>query len=201
MVGWERILWAIAAGVFMSGVFSVLANISLLEHYGKRTYDLDLGRGVTMRHYSVDEKARQRIRRGTLIFFLLVAVLIFACAWTVIGAMPGTRDMYAVPPSSTPEVTPMPADTPALTPGPLLTPTATAPATPSPTVTKPRPSPTLMPPSEVMTYTVQAGDTLSEIAAEFGVTVDAIVEANDIEDLSLIQVGQVLAIPSPELKE
>jgi len=74
-------------------------------------------------------------------------------------------------------------------------PTPTAPATPSPTVPAP------MPPSEVITYTIQAGDTLSGIAAEFGVTVDAIAEANDIEDPSLIRVGQVLVIPGPGPRE
>ena len=119
MVWWERIFWAIASGVGISGMFSVFVYISLLEHYAKHIYDQDLGRGVTMRHYSVDEKARQRIRRGTLIFFLVVAVLILAGAWTLFGGMYSARDMYAVPPSSTPEVTPMPADTPALTPFPL----------------------------------------------------------------------------------
>lgn len=73
--------------------------------------------------------------------------------------------------------------------------------TPSPAAIESRPSPTLMPPSEVITYTVRAGDALSEIAAEFGVTVDAIAEANDIEDPSLIRVGQVLVIPSPGPRE
>lgn len=53
------------------------------------------------------------------------------------------------------------------------------------------------PAAEVITYTVQAGDTLAKIAAEFGVTVEAIVEANGIEDPSLINVGQVLVIPQP----
>jgi len=53
------------------------------------------------------------------------------------------------------------------------------------------------PAAGVITYTVQAGDTLGKIAAEFGVTVEAIVEANDIEDPSLISVGQVLVIPQP----
>jgi len=51
------------------------------------------------------------------------------------------------------------------------------------------------PAAEVITYTVQAGDTLGGIAAEFGVTVEEIVEANDIEDPSLIKVGDVLMIP------
>jgi len=47
------------------------------------------------------------------------------------------------------------------------------------------------------TYAVQPGDTLGEIAAKFGVTMEAIVEANNIEDPDLIFPGQVLVIPSP----
>lgn len=47
------------------------------------------------------------------------------------------------------------------------------------------------------TYTVQPGDTLSEIAERFGVTVAAIVEANGIQDPNLIFPGQELVIPGP----
>ena len=63
-----------------------------------------------------------------------------------------------------------------------------------------RPTPAMATPSPatgVITYTIQAGDTLGKIAAEFGVTVEALAEANDIEDPSLINVGQVLVIPQP----
>ncbi len=45
------------------------------------------------------------------------------------------------------------------------------------------------------TYTVQPGDTLAEIAAAFGVTLEALVEANNIENIDVIEVGQVLIIP------
>jgi nucleoid-associated protein YgaU len=45
------------------------------------------------------------------------------------------------------------------------------------------------------TYTIQVGDTLAEIAADFGVSVDALAEANDITDIDQIEVGQVLQIP------
>lgn len=45
------------------------------------------------------------------------------------------------------------------------------------------------------TYTIQAGDTLAEIAAEYGVSVDALAEANSITDPDEIEVGQILRIP------
>ena len=48
-------------------------------------------------------------------------------------------------------------------------------------------------------YTVKPGDTLEEIAAKFGATVEAILQANDLELDDLIQPGDVLAIPvTPE---
>jgi LysM repeat protein len=50
---------------------------------------------------------------------------------------------------------------------------------------------------ETQEYTVQAGDTLSGIAQEFGVTVEAIVEANEIADPNLIMPGETLIIPAP----
>ena len=45
------------------------------------------------------------------------------------------------------------------------------------------------------TYTVQAGDTLLGIADQFGTTVNAIAEANDITDATSLNIGQVLIIP------
>ncbi len=48
---------------------------------------------------------------------------------------------------------------------------------------------------EQETYTVQPGDTLAEIAAAFGVTLDDLVEANDIENIDVIEVDDVLIIP------
>ncbi len=47
-------------------------------------------------------------------------------------------------------------------------------------------------------YTVQAGDTLGAIAAQFGVTVDAIVQANNIADPNLIVPGDTLTIPAAQ---
>jgi LysM repeat protein len=47
----------------------------------------------------------------------------------------------------------------------------------------------------VFVYTVQPGDTLSEIAQRFSTTVDVLVEANNIENPDLIFPGQRLQIP------
>ena len=77
------------------------------------------------------------------------------------------------------------------------------------------PQPTLLPPTpytprgvigttsggvgvvEGESYVVKRGDTLAEIAAAFGVTVDAIARANGIANIDVIEVGQVLVIPAP----
>ena len=45
------------------------------------------------------------------------------------------------------------------------------------------------------TYVVQAGDTLTAIALQFGTTVQALVTLNNIANPNLIYVGQVLQIP------
>jgi LysM repeat protein len=69
----------------------------------------------------------------------------------------------------------------------------------SSTTATPAPSPTSQSPAtaSTTTYVVQPGDTLHEIAAKFGVTVNALVRINNIQDPNLIEVGQVLKIPAP----
>jgi len=47
------------------------------------------------------------------------------------------------------------------------------------------------------THTVVAGDTLSEIAAQYGVALDDLVAWNDIEDPTRITVGQRIALAPP----
>ncbi len=52
-------------------------------------------------------------------------------------------------------------------------------------------------PASAQTYTVKAGDTLSEIATRFGVSATALSDANGITNAALIRPGQVLVIPGP----
>ena len=114
-------------------------------------------------------------------------LLVFAIATAIIGAglfmnllaVPGGTASATTQP---PNTGPLPTFTP--TPSPLATETPTA----EPTV---RPSPG-------GTYIVQTGDTLSTIAAQFGLSYIAIAEANNIPPPYIIHVGDELLIPIPE---
>jgi LysM repeat protein len=89
-------------------------------------------------------------------------------------------------PSGAPLATPSPATTattsPAATPAPTPTPTTTTAPIPSPAAS-----------SQV--HVVVKGETLTSIAAQYGVTLAAIKSANAITDVSLIYVGERLVIP------
>ncbi len=65
-------------------------------------------------------------------------------------------------------------------------PSTPAPSTPVPATAVPQPG---------GQYTVKAGDNLFRIAAQFGTTVAALVQANNIVNPNLIYVGQVLVVP------
>ncbi len=58
------------------------------------------------------------------------------------------------------------------------------------------PPPTPSPPTTSLTYTVRSGDNLFRIALAHGVTVDALIRANGITDVTALAVGQVLVIPA-----
>ena len=88
----------------------------------------------------------------------------------------------------------VPRPTPTLEPG-KPTPTNSAAtrtrsSTPGPPSGLPSPTPRLE------TYDIQRGDTLESIAGKFGVTVDAIIKANQIADAGSLQPGQRLVIPA-----
>lgn len=87
-----------------------------------------------------------------------------------------------------------PTATPTATLTPTVAPTFTASITPTITDTPgPSPTPTERP---VLTYTVEAGDSLFSIADKFQISVDQLVAANSLASQNIV-VGQVLTIPPP----
>ena len=142
-----------------------------------------------------------RVYRGSLLALLLGSV--FAAWLLVLPPVGADRDQ---PPASIEGIVSGPGPTATTTPEP----TTTATPTPTPTATStPTPTPTATPeatateaPTETTTYTVQSGDTMFAIAELFlpagkdlNEFADEIAAANGIDDITQIQVGQVLDIP------
>jgi LysM repeat protein len=112
-----------------------------------------------------------------LLLCILLAVLLTACD-TVVTPQPT--------PGPSPTSTPLPGHTP------LIGPAGTAPALPLADTATPTVSPT------PIVYVIQSGDTLLEIAQEYGVSVEAIQRVNGIEDPRFLRVGQEVLIPTGE---
>lgn len=49
--------------------------------------------------------------------------------------------------------------------------------------------------NEIITYTVQPGDTLSKIATDFGISINSLIWANQLKDSDYLSLGQELKIP------
>ncbi|MAT43853.1 MAG: hypothetical protein CL609_16075 [Anaerolineaceae bacterium] len=88
--------------------------------------------------------------------------------------------------------TPMPISTPFM-------PVTRSPDQPilTPTPNPPRVMPTLR--SEPETYVVQYNDSLSQIARQYGIDLNLLLSANEINNPNLLAVGQALYIPAPDL--
>ena len=83
------------------------------------------------------------------------------------------------------------------TPTPTLTATSTAtPGSETGAGALPTDTATATATSGQQTYEVVEGDTIFGIAAELGVDAATLMEANDISDPTLLQIGQILVIPS-----
>jgi Tol biopolymer transport system component/LysM repeat protein len=166
--------------------------------------------------------AGSRLLGIVLVALVLVACLAFAGASTWVLFLRDLGEPTAITAADTavavvstytpwPETatyTPTPSPTPSRTPTGTATPWLTN--TPRATMTEPvlAASPTVQPfpeatkvaesgTPEAFLYRVQAGETLTDIAARFGVSVDALAAANGITDPALVTEGQVLTIPSP----
>lgn len=110
------------------------------------------------------------------------SLVVLVLALTILGAGGyGLYTMLADEPE--PEPTPMITPSPTLTPRPSAVPTDTPPPTATPTPIPP------------LAHDVQEGETVSDIADLYDVTIDQILALNPDVDPELIRAGQVLLIP------
>ncbi len=147
--------------------------------------------------------------RRRLLYFLLPAFLLNSCGSSA-NNLPAGYPTYNpfVPLQGTvlagdtnstglPSPTRTPGPTPTRAPLSVTIPTHD-PAAPlvTPTPDVPRSLPTLR--LDTNQYTIAAGDTLGSIAQSYGVSVEALKQANGLTDENLLTIGQTLKIPPPE---
>ncbi len=83
MEWWEIIVAAIAT-LAVAAMFTYVARISLIQMFGKKTFEVQWGRSLTEETYVLDEKARNRVKWGTVISFVIILACTGACAWNFI---------------------------------------------------------------------------------------------------------------------
>jgi LasA protease len=134
------------------------------------------------------------MRRSRLLMLsisLLVLIVSLSCRKSVEPLALPTFQSSNRSPNPTQSITPEPT-------GAVLLPTARNSADAS--ITSPTPNAAQVLP-ELRTadeqYSVQAGDTLGTIAAKYRITAPMILQANQISDPNLLEVGQELVIPAP----
>ncbi len=141
-------------------------------------------------------------RRYSLIQILLVAILlgIAIFAWFYLIDTVTTSPTVSSEQSETEAtLTPVLTVTPEVIPS-IIIDTPTKVSLPSPT-----PTSTITPTPSPIIHIVQSGEVLSEIALEYGTTVEEILTTNDLTDPSRLQIGQelimpVTVIPTPTLE-
>jgi len=131
-----------------------------------------------------------------LFYYLIINVLVSACTMVVVLSIwerthPLTTD--GVLPFSLAKPTLIPTFTPGGGIGQTTADTTEGPTTGDTTTPNPFPESA----QTMQEYKVESGDTLGAIAARFGVSVQAIIEANDLSDPDRLESGQVLMIPVP----
>lgn len=72
------------------------------------------------------------------------------------------------------------------------------PPPPEPPPEPPAPPPPERPASTDLLYTIEQGDTLYSISRQFGISVDTLIEVNNISNPDVIRAGDTLVIPPPE---
>lgn len=125
------------------------------------------------------------------IVLLVITSLLLAALACSRSALSGDEPTWQVPDQVEPQnVSGLPTQAveqgATITPGgPVLTPTPDA----------PHPIPTLR--SDPLQYAVQPGDTLGQIAQRYSVSLDAMIDANQLRNPNVLEVGQELTVPAP----
>lgn len=120
-------------------------------------------------------------------FIILTTAMLFALGCSLTTEVARTATPL---PTQTPMATPLPQPSATATSAPVVTPTTSAPATPIPVANRPCTTRTDWP-----IYTVLAGDTLSDIAARSGSTVNELSTGNCLTNANNIFTGQQIRVP------
>jgi len=144
---------------------------------------------------SLPSKLRNRLRKlGTALFFASSLLILNGCLNESPSTPPAVPSALPLPPAETTVPQNLIDDSPRPAVVSPLPPTWTPEPTPlpSPVATL---TPRISANTESQSYVVQPGDTLGEIAEQFGVDIEELIRANDLEDADHIEVGQELIIP------
>jgi len=138
------------------------------------------------------------LKRWTTRYGLLAGITSGALFLTACGGGSGTATI--APTASTAPAIASPARTVTRAASAVVTtgaPSSAPIATVAPTAPPPAATATTAPIANQKRYVVQSGDTLSGIAAQYGVTVQQIIDANSLQNPDLVLPGQELIIPAP----
>lgn len=128
-------------------------------------------------------------------FTLAVFIVMSACIAVTAVSTPETSNLEAPRSPSNTETAGLPQTLLTLLPPPRI------PGSPilTPTPDAPHHLPSIR--SEKDLYVVQPNDTLNKIARSYGISLNALIQANEIANPDYLEVGQELQIPSPQLSD
>jgi hypothetical protein len=86
-MAWWEILIAVAVTFVLAAMITYIARMSLVQAIGKKTFEVQLGRGMTEETYMLDEEARKRVKVGTIISFVIILACTGACVWNFISTV------------------------------------------------------------------------------------------------------------------
>ena len=84
---WTEITMCVVLSLMTAGIGAFFIRWIIVERLGKHISTVRTGKLITTT-YHLDEQTRQHVRRGTLIGFVVMLVISFACWWSFIGMAP-----------------------------------------------------------------------------------------------------------------